>query len=375
VHNILIVGAGIVGSALYRELTQHGHNVDIIEKQPYLTCEGAAICLPANAMLELQKLGLDKAVKSHAHQVHAIEYALSDGQTLAKEKLTEAPLDCAPFVALPRFQLVNILRQGIESDIKLGNWLQSLTTNKHQTVVRFNQGQERTYDLVIGADGINSQVRELAFPQSQLRKSHVSNWRFIASMDTRKIHPTYYVGNDSAFMIYPISDKQVYCYGQIIDKKEEYYQLPSRQALQQIFSDYVPQVQICVNSLSNDDVIVKGELKSVTQTKAVHQRVVLIGDALHGCPPSLQQGVGLGLEDVNCLSALLTQHDIDEALKKFEDKRRKRIAWVVKESNKIIKLAAMGRSPFGRWVRNYMIRKKGPANVSGWKKLLNQAPY
>ena len=116
-------------------------------------------------------------------------------------------------------------------------------------------------------------------------------------------------------------------------------------------------------------------MKSVSQTKSVHQRVILVGDALHGCPPSLQQGVGMGLEDVNCLSSLLSQHDLDEALAKFELKRAKRIAWTVKESNKIIKLAAMGRSPIGRWIRNYMIRKKGPANVAGWIKLLNDVPY
>ena len=175
-HNILIVGAGIVGSALFRELVKQGHNVDIIEKQPYLTCEGAAICLPANAMLELQKLGLAKQVLSYAHQVNKIEYALSNGETLAQASLDVAPLDSAPFVALPRFQLVNILRQGLESNIQLDTCLQSLSTNKHNTTVRFNQGQERTYDLIVGADGINSQVREFVAPNATLKKSLVSNW-------------------------------------------------------------------------------------------------------------------------------------------------------------------------------------------------------
>ena len=83
----------------------------------------------------------------------------------------------------------------------------------------------------------------------------------------------------------------------------------------------------------------------------------------------------MGLEDANCLANLLNEASIPEALRKFEEVRIPRIEWIVKESNKIIKLAAIGRYRWGRFIRNFMIRKNGPTNVAGWRKLLSEKPY
>jgi 2-polyprenyl-6-methoxyphenol hydroxylase-like FAD-dependent oxidoreductase len=199
----------------------------------------------------------------------------------------------------------------------------------------------------------------------------VTNWRFITQKPKAGIQPTYYVGNNSAFMIYPISDTEVYCYGQIIDEKGHYSAQPSHKAIQSVFSSYDATVVQCIQGLTEQQSIVLGQLKSVQQTESVFGRVVLVGDALHGCPPSLQQGAGMSLEDINCLADQLSKSTLEAALQSYRAERAERVAWCVKESNKIIKLAGMGRSPLGRFVRNSIIRLKGPANVVGWRKLLN----
>jgi 2-polyprenyl-6-methoxyphenol hydroxylase-like FAD-dependent oxidoreductase len=368
---ILIVGAGIAGCALYRRLQPLGFNIDIIEKSPELGSEGAAICLPANAMLALEPLGLAEQVKQVAYQVDKIEYALSSGKTLASASLHEAPLNKAPFVALKRDALMDILRTGIAENVKLSTWPTAINQENNQVLVTLNTGSTKTYDLVVAADGINSATRAMVQVNTPLFTHQVTNWRFITQKPKAGIQPTYYVGNNSAFMIYPISDTEVYCYGQIIDEKGHYSAQPSHKAIQSVFSSYDATVVQCIQGLTEQQSIVLGQLKSVQQTESVFGRVVLVGDALHGCPPSLQQGAGMSLEDINCLADQLSKSTLEAALQSYRAERAERVAWCVKESNKIIKLAGMGRSPLGRFVRNSIIRLKGPANVVGWRKLLN----
>ncbi|MBD1584780.1 FAD-dependent monooxygenase [Pseudoalteromonas sp. S16_S37] len=372
---VLIVGAGIAGSALFRCLQAQDMNVEIVEKAASLTCEGAAICLPANAMLELEKLGLADKVCAKAHQVHEIEYAKANGQTLAKASLDEAPLDKAPFVALRRDALMAILRDDIAQHIQLATWPTALEQQSNQVLVKFNNGKSEHYDLVVAADGINSQTRAFVQPNSPLIKPQVTNWRFIAPKPRANFQPVYYVGHNDLFMIYPISDSEVYCYAHVSDASGHYHQMPAQQALRALFSDYAQPIVQCLNAINDETAIVTGELKSVAQTQAIFGRVVLVGDALHGCPPSLQQGAGMSLEDINCLAKLLEDihaDDIPSALTEFEKIRSQRVSWTVSESNKIIKLANLGKSFFGRIIRNFIIRKKGPANVVGWRKLLSQ---
>ena len=160
-----------------------------------------------------------------------------------------------------------------------------------------------------------------------------------------------------------------------MDNEGHWYKENAVSALQSVFQDYCEPVDNVLNQLSDPSEVITGELKSVSTVEAVNQRVVIIGDALHGCPPTLQQGVGMGLEDVNCLTNLLKENSISDALSKFEQIRKPRIEWVVNESNKIIKLASMGKYWFGRFLRDFIVRKKGPANVAGWRKLLSEKPY
>jgi len=99
--------------------------------------------------------------------------------------------------------------------------------------------------------------------------------------------------------------------------------------------------------------------------------VLLIGDALHGCPPSLQQGVSLALDDVLVLAQLIdSQLPVPQTLASFKQQRLAKISWIIDESNKAVKLAQIGKTALGRLIRNTIVRLTGPKNVNGWVKLL-----
>lgn len=374
-YKILIVGAGIIGTSLDHALSKQGHLTTIIEKVEQYSIEGAGICLPGNAMIELKKLGFSKKIMEAAHQVFDIEYALKDGKTLSKTSLIEKPLNQAPFVSLSRNKLLEIIREESNSQVKFNTTILTMKNSNKGVSVLFSNGDTEYFDLLIGADGINSQIRSLEFTNTTILKPDITNWRFTARMNTTDKHPIYYLGTDNAFMIYPMGDNTVYCYGQTTDKNGYWHKKNPLNALSEIFKDYCEPVSKVLNQLSDSSEIITGELKSVSTIEAVNKRVLLLGDALHGCPPTLQQGVALGLEDVNCLISLLKENSICDTLSKFEKIRKPRIEWVLKESNQIIKLASMGNYYLGRLLRNFIIRKKGPVNVSGWRKLMSEKAY
>ena len=368
---ILIVGAGIAGLLMYRELKNQGFVVDLVEKKNHLNVQGAGICLPGNALHWFAALGLKGAILDKAYQVHEIRYENQHRALLSKATLDQGVLKSQPFVALPRAELLNILADGVRSDIQFGRAIVEIISDGKTESVLFNDGRVTDYDLVIGADGLHSNVREQCFSSPQLLDLNVIHWRFTVDMPTANLAPSYLIGKTDAFMFYPIGIDKVYCYGQVTaNALTETFYSDEKKKLLAIFDDYHDSVKFAIDRAQH---IVKGRLKSVVSREIYNSRAVLIGDALHGCPPSLQQGVAQALEDVMALSKSLKVHsDIDIALDDFKKKRLKQVSWVIDESNKVIALAQLGQSKFGRLVRNTLIKLQGPQNVKAWRKLMTE---
>jgi 2-polyprenyl-6-methoxyphenol hydroxylase-like FAD-dependent oxidoreductase len=368
---ILIVGAGIAGLALARRLDKLQLEYTLIERTLGWSNDGAGICLPANAVAGLEKLGLKNELLAISYAVHQIKYVKPNGTLLSSASLLTPPFNQQPFLALPRAELLNLLRKGMESKVRFGTTLRTIKQLDKGVSVTFNDAQTEQFDCVIGADGIHSQVRELAFDNPELEDLQVTNWRFLIDQETADLQPTYYLGSDSLFMRYPMPDNKIYCYAHILDKKQKWTKKQDKQWLLERFSGFEDKVLAAIQAIPSNDDIIAGRLKSVVSREVYSGSILLIGDALHGCPPALQQGVGMGLEDVHCLADLLAKYqNVDTVFAHFKQQRLERISWVIDESNRVIRLASKGRTFLGRVIRNFIIRKGGPANVNGWRKLL-----
>jgi len=365
---ILIVGAGIAGLSLCHRLKDGKHDIDIIEKSSKKSTEGAGICLPVHAMTSFAELGFKEKILAKSHQVTEVRFEKANRKLLNKASLLEAPLNAQPFVAMQRSDLIDILDNGLEDIIHYQRFIDSIVDDKNRSLVTFNDGTSASYDLIVAADGINSDTRHKVFDNPELLDLQVSNWRFCIKSQDHNLQPSYLLGKNEVFMFYPINKDTLYCYGQISDPTSRYFQQDTKAALQEVFSDYDQAVQ---QAISQADNIIKGRLKSVKSREIYQGNVVLIGDALHGCPPSLQQGVSMALEDVLVLAKCIeTGHLIPSLLAQFKAERITRISWVIDESNKTIKLAEIGKSLLGRLIRNTIIRLTGPTNVNGWRKLM-----
>ncbi|MCJ8272798.1 MAG: FAD-dependent monooxygenase [Psychrosphaera sp.] len=368
---ILIVGAGIVGLSMARRLDEMSLPYTLIERSSGWSQDGAGICLPANAVAGMERLGLKEPLVAMAHQVSEVSYVKPNGQVISKASLLEAPFNQQPFLALPRAKLLNLLRQGMDKKVRFNRQLKAIRQSEDGADVTFSDGQTEHFDCVIGADGVNSQVRELVFEETGLEDLDVTNWRFLIDQNTTDLQPTYYLGSDSFFMRYPMPGNKVYCYAHVIDEDKKLTNIDNKHFLLDQFKGFEDKVLEAINAVGPDDEIIPGRLNAVKSREVYSGCVVLIGDALHGCPPTLQQGVGMGLEDVHCLADLMDKGlEVEGLLRQFRAKRIERISWVIDESNRVIRLASKGRSFLGRVIRNFIVRKQGPANVAGWRKLL-----
>ncbi|MEY4588395.1 MAG: hypothetical protein RL497_471 [Pseudomonadota bacterium] len=369
---ILIVGAGISGLALARRLTNTNVKVTIIERDSHFPTGGGGICLPANAVVQMHRLGLYDRLMNASHTVNLIEYAKSNGTTITTASLGEPPLNKAEFVALPRQRLMELLQYGMSNAVCFSSQVTKLSETEGGLWVHINHSSRHEFfDLVVAADGLHSTTRQLTFKNSKPKTLGVTSWRFIAEHPERDTHPTYYLGNDDSFMLYPMGPNKSYCYAQISDPFSQWRNLPAAPTLQTLFSHYCEPVKNIVSSLSNDSKFVVSTLESVNVTRCFEGRTVLIGDALHGCPPVLQQGVGMSLEDANLLADLITRFPVDDALQMYHEQRFPRINWVVEESERLIELANKGKTWPGRLIRNTMLRQNGPANVAAWRRILS----
>jgi len=377
-QKFLISGAGIAGLALARRFEQLNIRYTLIDKKPLLSSEGAGIALPANAVKALRYLELHEQVMSRAHRVQTIIYSKPSGEILSQASLLKPPLNTEPFIALHRHQLHEVLRCGVKNQIHLSSTISKMEEVDDGVIVQFSSptlSQEK-FSAVIGADGVNSMVRKLAFGEVPLVDLGVSNWRWTCRYPTNNLQPTYMLGPQDIFMAYPISSNEVYCYAHIYDPNGKLLKESSdhRKFLNERFRQYGGIAQELLPLIPEATSIIPGRLRSVPHPFFTNGKIALVGDAGKACSPMLQQGAACAFEDVIVLSEMFNNFHIDNALSHYKKYREERVNWIVQASDTPMKSLCTMNSSFNLFKRNLFIQCKGPLNVQGWRKLLSTDP-
>lgn len=162
--NILISGAGIAGLSLAYWLNQFGFQASIVEKSPDLSREGYMIDFYGSGFDVAEKMGILDALRERHYPMSELAYVDNEGHkraALAIDKL-RALLDYRHFNFM-RGDLAQVLHKTIQDDVPIhfDCTIQQLAQQPDGVQVTLSDGSEHTYDLVLGADGIHSQVREL----------------------------------------------------------------------------------------------------------------------------------------------------------------------------------------------------------------------
>jgi FAD-dependent urate hydroxylase len=322
---VLVVGAGIAGLAAARALARAGLAVDIVEREPAWGGEGTGVYLPGNAARALRALGLEQAVAERAVAIPRQRISDARGRLLVEIDVAQLWQGVGPCLALHRADLHAVLREGARGvPTRMGVEVSALRERKDTVSVELDDGSVGEYELVIGADGIHSAVRRLAFG-AEARPVGQVGWRFVTACPPEVTTWSVMLGRRTAFLAIPIGNGRVYCYCDVVVRADE----DPPQDLGGLFAGFAEPVPALLDSGAGQSDVHRSAIEEVALDSWVQGHVVLVGDAAHATSPNMAEGAAMAFEDAVVLADCLTRSDSSAvALAAFEERRRRRTDWV-----------------------------------------------
>ena len=334
---ILIVGGGIAGLSLAIALRRRGLRPEIIERADAWPTSGAGLYLVGAATRALDLLGLATAVLDEGVIIRRQTFRDSEGSALAEVDVHEYWKACGPCLGVSRAALHKVLVQQVEGlPVRFGTTVLAIEQQGSRVSVRFTDGSSEPYDLVVGADGIRSSVRQLALGESTPRFRGQIGWRFIAraTASTPVDAWTVYLGSAGAFLFVPIRDDAVYCYADRMAASPN-AEPPAGdvERLRERFRHFAPPVQEVLGQLASAEVH-RSPIEEVADEAWGRGHVVLIGDAAHAMSPNMACGAAMALEDALVLADIIAQPGSPtDILPELVRRRSARVGWVRRQTH------------------------------------------
>ena len=341
VRNVLIVGSGAAGCAAAILFARDGAAVDLVEIEPELPALGSGITVQGNALRVLRQLGVWNEVKAAGYAFDTVGLRTPDGTLLVEmEDVRTGGPDLPATVGMYRPALARILTEAaIAAGCKLtyGSTVRSLAQDPGGVDVTFADGTVSRYDLVIGADGVRSHIRSLLGIDLETRPTGMGIWRvFTSRPDSVTRTDLYYHGACYIAGYCPTADDSLYAY--LVEDAQDRAQLSADRQLavmRELAAHYHGPWDDIRAVMTDPGRINYTRFESHLLPPPWNRgRVVLIGDAVHTCPPTIAQGAALALEDAAVLAdVLLAADDLDQAtFDAFTARRYDRVKTVVEES-------------------------------------------
>ncbi|MBN9607046.1 MAG: FAD-binding domain [Actinomycetales bacterium] len=167
---ILIVGAGIAGPTLAHWLRRSGHEVTLVEQAPAPRAGGYLIDFWGAGFEVAERMGLVPRLLERGYQFREVREVLASGRTFAHFDPRPAIEGTdGRYVTIARADLAAAILDSLDGvETIFGDTVDALDDDGTRVRVRFASGSEREFDLVVGADGLHSRVRSLAFAPGEV---------------------------------------------------------------------------------------------------------------------------------------------------------------------------------------------------------------
>lgn len=370
-RRILIIGGGFSGMSAAIELRQQGAEVDLVEIDPGWRSYGAGISLGGATLRVFRQLGILEAFLAQGNASDGVHLCLPHGPKVAELPTPRiAGADVPGGGAIMRPVLARILAEATRASgtqVFLGCSFQRIEQDADGVNVSFTDGRRARYDLVIGADGLYSQVREAVFPGApKPRYSGQAVWRAVLPRPPEIETATMWMGPRVKPGVNPVSKTEMYLFVTEPRPVNEHVDPASfAERLRALLADFpAPTLQAIRAQIGPDSQIVFRPLEGLLMPRPWHQgRVVLIGDTVHATTPHLASGACIGMEDALVLAEELgRQPAVPQALLAFEARRWERCRMVVENSMRLgeIEIAGGDKEEHARIMRESLMALAQP---------------
>ena len=341
----LIVGAGVAGLTAARALGDVGWGVEVIERRASFDAIPTALFIPANGVRALRALGMADGVIARARAITRLEARTADGELAAGIELDRVWPGVGDCFAVERGVALDALRAASRAPVRMGQGLTGLQLDGPEVVARLEDGTRATYDLVVGADGMRSTVRELCWMDAKATYGGESWWRGVVQCPPGLEAWTVSMCAAGNFLVIPIGGGMVYWVGGFSTAEPFDDPLHGRAArVRERFDDLTGIPREVLDQITDDERVQFSPAEQAWVDDPVAGRVVLVGDAWHAATPSMAQGASLAAEDASVLAQELDAHGtaaIDAALAAYSARRRPRTAHVQQATAARNRLAAL----------------------------------
>jgi 2-polyprenyl-6-methoxyphenol hydroxylase-like FAD-dependent oxidoreductase len=320
--NVLISGASVAGPALAFWLREHGFRPTVVERAPSLREGGYKIDIRGAALDVIDRMGLLEDVRRHSTDMRVARFIDVNGKQMATMSAQLFGGREGDDVEIMRGDLAEILHNATKDDVEyiFGDSINGLEERPDGVHVTFENGPARTFDLVVGADGLHSNVRALTFGEES---RFIHDLGHHISIFTVPNH----LGLDRTEMMHPAPGRSVGMYStrQSTDAKAMFLftspadpydrkdVIQQKKLLASTFADQGWDVPRLLDSMWDAPDFYFDSMSQVRMDRWSSGRVVLVGDAAYGPSPASGQGTSLSLVGAYVLAGSLAAAAGDHA--------------------------------------------------------------
>jgi 2-polyprenyl-6-methoxyphenol hydroxylase-like FAD-dependent oxidoreductase len=343
--DIAIAGAGIGGLAAAALLLRAGHRVTVYEQAERFARVGSGIQMAPNAMKVLRWLGVEQRLVATGFQAEfAISRTWDSGAETSRLELGDAVARefGAPYLFLHRADLHAAIADIVPPEVvRFSHRLSSVREDRDGVTLGFEGGARERADLLVGADGVHSRVREILLGPERPRYTGRVAYRTVLPAERVRglsLEPvrTKWWGPDRHMVVYFVSRNrdQLYFVTSVPEPAE--WATPeswsSRGELDELRAAYAgfhPEVQALLDACPEVWKWALFERDPLARWSS--ERVVLLGDACHPMTPYMAQGAASALEDAAVLARCLDEAQpgsVHEAFVRYERIRKPRASTI-----------------------------------------------
>ncbi|SOB80703.1 FAD-dependent monooxygenase [Streptomyces sp. 1331.2] len=317
---VLISGGGIAGTALAALLSRRGFAPTVVERAPGLRGGGQAVDIRGVALEVVERLGVLERARAHRTRMRGM--TVLDGEGREVYRSTESTISSGRLdsddIELLRDDLVRILHERATEDagtrFVFGDAVTALDQDEDGVRVSFAHAGPRRYDLVVGADGLHSAVRRLAFGPEERFARHLGTHLAIFSADNflgLEDWQLWLRDGEAGYGVYPVRDNSELriAFGFAGEPLPEERRAPESQKalVAERMAALRWETPRLLKALAEAPDLYCDSMTQIRMDRWSRGRVVLLGDAGYCASPLSGQGTSLALVGAHVLADALAE--------------------------------------------------------------------